>query len=337
MIDFTPLIAILKESRRILISAHAKIDGDGLGSAFALYHALRFRGYTPKILFPDAIPSVFRFIGDDFYKVGVISSEFPEKDADGYDTLIIVDTSSRNQLQKVALLADSPQLKTVVIDHHAVAETLTEHTFADSTAPAAGCLVMELLEQWGVPLDYRADDATLSIAEYLFFAIATDTGWFRFPSVRQETFQQAARLMGAGVVPSKLYVYAYENYSPARLKLCGVVAEHVQYACHGRLAYSWVSQSDFSRLGAQYSETTDLVNTMMMTSGVEVCLLFCEYETGVRVNFRSRSDCNVAEIARSFQGGGHAKAAGATILDTLQNAMEMVLQATQNMMLTQDG
>ena len=323
--DWTIFQERLGIAHRILISAHAKIDGDGLGSEFALYHALRYLGYDATILNPDPLPELFRFIGDDFAQARYFTQDFFDGELEEYDTLIGVDTSAPGQIPGVYAITQRPDIQTLVIDHHAVGGDLTPYLFTDATAPAAGALVMPLLKYLGVPLDYQAPGAELSIAEYLFFAIAADTGWFRFPSVRPDTFQQAAELMEHGVRPSRLYVYAFENYSPARIKLMGMVADNARYDCGGIVAYSKIHYADFERLCAPYSETTDLVNVMMMTAGVEIAILFCEQEAGVRINFRSRSDFNVAELAKVFGGGGHVKAAGAFLNDSLENVLHRVL------------
>lgn len=315
----------VRDARKVMISAHRKMDGDGLGSAWALCHALRWLGKEVEIRNPDAVPEIFRFIGNDFADTKVCDEAFLQQEAATFDTLLIVDTSARSQLGRVAELAERGTCRTVVIDHHAVGDLQASYLFQDANAPAAGCLVMDALEVAGIPLDYRGREDSLSIAEYLFLAISTDTGWFRFPSVQQKTLEQTARLMAAGVQPSRWYARIYESYPPSRLKLLGVVAKNAQLCVTGRLAYSWISREDFERLGASYSETTDLVNTLMMTQGVEVAVLFCEQEEGTRMNFRSRSDFNVAEEARKWGGGGHVKAAGAFSKESLKNIRPLVL------------
>lgn len=323
---------LLQNSRKIMISSHRKIDGDGLGSAWALCHALRWLGKEAEIRNPDPVPEIFQFIGNDFADTKVCDEFFLQEESDTFDTLLIVDTSAHSQLGQVAELVEKGSCQTVVIDHHAVGDSLTPHVFQDASAPAAGCLVMEALEQAGIPLDFRADANTPSLAEYLFLAISTDTGWFRFPSVQKETLEQIARLMAAGVQPSQWYAKIYESYPPSRLKLLGVVAQNAQLSVEGRLAYSWISREDFERLGASYSETTDLVNTLLMTQGVEVAILFCEQEEGTRMNFRSRTDFNVAEEARKWNGGGHVKAAGAFLKDSLKNICPLVLDEVMTSM-----
>ncbi|MDO4569166.1 MAG: DHH family phosphoesterase [Planctomycetia bacterium] len=335
--DWSDFRKRLESSKRILISSHVKIDGDGLGSELALLHALRRLGYEATALNPGFPPETFRCLGRDFDEIRVYTDSPSESDVDAsrimsreealtYDTLIIVDTSARPQLQKVVELTQEPSIQTLIIDHHALSETLTPYNYSDSDAPAAGALVMDLLEFLGTPLDYRESNDVWSIAELLFFAIATDTGWFRFSSTRPKTFLQAARLAQSGASTDLLYSYAYENYSPARIKLLSVVTTNAQLFCEGKAAFSWISNEDFRRFNATYNETTDLVNTMFMTKGVEVALLFSELEGGsVRIGFRSCCDFDVAAIAAAYGGGGHKNAAGATLDIGLKEVMEQVV------------
>jgi len=57
-------------------------------------------------------------------------------------------------------------------------------------------------------------------------------------------------------------------------------------------------------------------------------------ENTTRVNFRSRNNLNVCQIAQSFGGGGHKLAAGASVEIKLENAMEKVLKACEGIILS---
>ena len=61
--------------------------------------------------------------------------------------------------------------------------------------------------------------------------------------------------------------------------------------------------------------------------GVEVGILLKEKkENEVKVSLRSKNYVNVSEIAKTFNGGGHIRAAGCTIYDSIENAKEKVLK-----------
>ena len=62
--------------------------------------------------------------------------------------------------------------------------------------------------------------------------------------------------------------------------------------------------------------------------GVEVGILLKQKkENEVKVSLRSKNYVNVSEIAKSFNGGGHIRAAGCTIHDTVENAKKKILEA----------
>ena len=62
--------------------------------------------------------------------------------------------------------------------------------------------------------------------------------------------------------------------------------------------------------------------------GVEVGILLKQKkENEVKVSLRSKNYVNVSEIAKSFNGGGHIRAAGCTIHDTVENAKQKILEA----------
>ena len=324
-IDWNPLLAILSDKKRILITSHARPDGDALGSEFAMCLALRAQGREAVIVNSDVLPEAFSFIDEDRGMLRIFGVDFLEEDLEKIDLAVIVDTSAKKQLPGIYEALAKKHVPIVVIDHHAVGDVLTADMFLDENAPAAGALVMDFLEFARYPI-------TKKIAEYLFIAISTDTGWFRFPAVRPETFTQAARLMKHGAVPSEIYVQVNESYPFARTKLIGVFATNAVLEMDGRLAYSWITAEEFKNCGADYSETTDMVNLLLTTKGTVAAVAFMEHERGVRINFRSREGVNVAEIARKFGGGGHVKAAGAFLEKSLAEVIRTVLDEVRSVM-----
>src|SRR2546422_11353348 len=63
---------------------------------------------------------------------------------------------------------------------------------------------------------------------------------------------------------------------------------------------------------------------------VRLALLFRQLASGkVKVSFRSLGDVDVAELAHRFGGGGHRKAAGASLEGSLAEAQAEVLAAAR--------
>jgi phosphoesterase RecJ-like protein len=250
-----------------------------------------------------------------------VGQDYDNASIEAADVHMILDTSAWVQLGDLAKVIRKTPAKKVVIDHHASSDQLDAVEFKDTTAEATGTLVVRFADALGLPIPKEA-------ATPLFAAIATDTGWFRFPSTRAETMRIAARLIDLGVEPHSIFQSLYERRSLARIKLAGKILQRVEVACDGVLAYASVSLDDFKETGAKPSDTEDLVNECLMIDGTRAAFIAIEqYNRSVKVSFRSRSDLNVAAVAERFGGGGHKQAAGAVLTGPVTNVVPQVLSA----------
>ena len=71
-----------------------------------------------------------------------------------------------------------------------------------------------------------------------------------------------------------------------------------------------LTHRDFETFGATPAQTQGIVSQPTMIPGVEVSALIKEEPDKVSVNLRSRGAADVSQIAQTFGGGGHARAAG---------------------------
>ena len=84
-----------------------------------------------------------------------------------------------------------------------------------------------------------------AIANPLFAAIATDTGWYRFGSATGNTYRVAGRLIDAGAEPTKIYNQLYEQDSVGRVRLRGMILSRTVTEMDGRLAHTYVLKEDY--------------------------------------------------------------------------------------------
>jgi len=71
-----------------------------------------------------------------------------------------------------------------------------------------------------------------------------------------------------------------------------------------------------------------LVNLPRDIEGVEIGILFTEEEEKeIKLSLRSNFYAEANKLAAEFDGGGHPRAAGATVEKTLQETIESVLKA----------
>lgn len=324
-IDWTPLIEIVREYDRFVISSHVRPDADAIGSELGLACVLQSLGKSVLIANPSASPAGLGFLDPD-NRARKLGDGVSIDDVRNTDVHLIVDTSAWVQLQEVGNVFRSSNAKRrAVIDHHASSDQLGALEFKDITAAATGELIVEFCEAVGGELTEQAANA-------LFCAIATDTGWFRFPSTTPRTFAIAARLIDLGAQPHVLYQALYEQHSPARMRLFGRVLCNLTVDSEGRLAYLTVSRQDFAETGAVPADTEELVNECLKVAGVQAAFIAIEQQNQtVKVSFRSRLDINVASVAEKFGGGGHNQAAGAVLPGSLGDALAQVLPAMQQL------
>jgi len=318
---------LIDPAKRVLITTHIKPDGDACGSLAAMVYALRSAGkqVLPLVLtdVPDwygsIIPGQTRFLGKDIDLRGLSAAD--------YDLLILVDVNSLSQLTGLEDLVSSARQKTLVIDHHATSDGLGSVELVDTSAAATGMIVLELVRfaRWPV---------TDQMAEALFVAIATDTGWFHYSNTDGRVLRACAELVDAGVSPARMYARLYQQFSYPRFMLMLRMLNSLRLHFDGRLALMSLARADFQRTKTSYNDTENLINEAYRISSVIVSCLLVEMEDGrIHCSLRSRSPnhaspsqtIDVSRIAATFGGGGHKNAAGVFLDGPMEMAIAKVL------------
>jgi len=326
-IDWTALKSAIEVPQRFVLTSHVRPDCDALGSELAMADLLRQMGKEVTIVNDSETPQHLEFI-DPQREIKQLGKDISAQEIqDGFDAFMVLDTSAWVQLGEMADVMKAFRGIKLVLDHHVSQDDLGGEMFKDPKCEATGRLVYEAAKAWEMTL-------TKQVATVLFTAIATDTGWFRFPSVSGATYQAIGDLMEAGAVPSEVYGNLFENERLERVNLRGRILASAKIIHDGKLAYSMATQEDFEETGATPSDTEDAINKTMAVAGVEVAILFIELPNGdgVKASFRSRSSLDVARLAQQFGGGGHVAAAGALIKKPLGEVVSTLLEATERAM-----
>jgi phosphoesterase RecJ-like protein len=206
----------------------------------------------------------------------------------------------------------------LVVDHHATSDGVGQVEVVDATAAATGLILYDFLAFAGWPITRR-------MAESLFVAVATDTGWFQFNNTDSRTYRCAADLIDLGAEPSAIYDKLYQNLSPSRFKLMQTMLSRLELHLDERYAVQHILQEDFRQTGTAYEDTENLINECHRIGSVVVSALLVELKDGrVRCSLRSRGDVDVSEIAAKFGGGGHKKAAGTFLPGPIDHAKRLI-------------
>ena len=82
----------------------------------------------------------------------------------------------------------------------------------------------------------------------------------------------------------------------------------------------------FEATGAGREHTDGIINELRVIEGISVAMLMIQEGPATwKVSFRSMSGIPVNDIAAELGGGGHEKAAGATVTGTFHEALAQVL------------
>jgi phosphoesterase RecJ-like protein len=311
------LAAQLTPGMTVALSTHINADGDGCGSEVALAHLLAQRGVHARIVNPTPWPSMFEFL-----LPGIEDATSRGASAlDDVDALIVLDI---NDVRRVGALADKVRTLTVpigVIDHHIAGDVpIGDIVVADTSACATGELVFDVATTLGLEL-------TPIVAQALYCAILTDTGSFRFSNTSPRAHAIAAVLLGAGVDPEEMYRRIYAQVSVGRMELLrdALGSLHVDAA----LGLAWISVEAgvMERYEVTSEELDGIVEHPRSIAGTRLALFFRDLGYGkVKVSFRSAGTVDVQQLAKTYGGGGHAKASGAMLAGTLGDVRERVVR-----------
>lgn len=328
MIHWPPFVRRIMDAHRIVLTSHVRPDGDCIGCEIAMATALRHLGKDVRIINPHPITPSLRFLDPENWVREYKSLSATEKQwLDTVDCAIALDTSSWAQLGDMAAVFRRKDIVRMVVDHHIPSDDLEAESFVDSTAEAAGCLVLQAIQAMNVPL-------TKTIASALFLSIATDTGWMRFSSVTASTFRTLATLTEAGAVPAELYRQLYEQDSLGRQRLVGKALSNIESCLNGKLLITHLLQSEFAAAGAHPSDSEDIVNILLQVAESQMAVMMVQWQDrkGFKLSFRSRCHVDCSALAKQFEGGGHKAAAGGKIGLPLNDAKNILVAAIETMM-----
>ncbi len=318
VIDWSPFTAFVQRHNHFLVTTHTRPDGDALGSQLALAEALESLGKKVARVIPSQLPPRYEILDPDKH---IMAFGGPTDYLRQCDAILVVDTGTWNQLAGVAdFIRNSPAEK-FVIDHHQTQDNLGGNRIVDTSSESCGRLAYEAIRALGVTI-------TPTMANNLFMAVATDTGWFRHTNTNAATMTLAAELIEAGAKPTELYEWIYETNTKPRLALRGRSLSRLATMANDRIAWSEIYIKDYADTGAIPLDTEDLINDPRSLAGTVIALLFIEQPDGqIKISFRSKEPVDVAKLAEQFGGGGHKRAAGATQDGPLPAARDKVLAA----------
>lgn len=290
----------IKGAGTIGISGHIRPDGDCVGSCMGL--ALYLRKMMPKarvdVFLDDFSESLARNIaGSD-----TIISEY-ETDVERYDVFICLDCEKTRLGDALPLFSSAA--KTVNIDHHVSNPGCGEINYIVPGASSTCELIYDVIDEEMIDCD---------IAKNLYIGMMTDTGVFKFSNTSRRTMEIAGRLIEFGFDFPRIIQEVFDERTYVQQQILGRALLESVVLMDGRCIFSVINRKLMQFYNAGSSDLDGIVSALVNTKGVD-CSIFL-YETlpmTFKVSMRSNGRVDVAKIAVKFGGGGHMRAAGATI------------------------
>jgi phosphoesterase RecJ-like protein len=308
----------LRTARRVLAVSHENPDADTLGATLGVVRLVEAMGGVADAVCTDPVPPLYDFID------GVSRFRTDPDEAAPYDLLVISDCGSLERIGDVAtrhaeLFARLPR---VIVDHHASNDAAGAADWIDPQAAATCEMVTLLAGRLGVPLD--SDGGGLAAA--LMAGIVMDTATFAHPNATPRTLVVSAALVDAGAPLADISRRLYRTKPDAQLRLFGVVLGRLETVDDGRIVWSSVSDADFATTGAQRPDSEGIIDLLSQADTAEVAILFKQSGAATRVSVRTKpGGVDATVLTGAFGGGGHARAAGASVDAPLAEAQPRVL------------
>jgi phosphoesterase RecJ-like protein len=310
------VIDAINKSSKVIVTSHVNPDGDNIGAALALCQALKKLGKEAYFVLDDKVPEIYSFLEGAEGVQNPVSFQ-----ADGFDLVISVDCGDLDRLGRVKGLVGDRKL--INIDHHISNTKFGSINLVEDNAAASAEIIYRLIKSMGIFVDK-------AIAECVYTGIVTDTGQFQYSNTTEETHVISAELIIAGVKPADLFSKIYQNNPKEKVLLIKEALKSLEFHFNESVSCITMSKAQLDDISKEDLDTEGVVNLARDISTVEVAVFLKEKAPNViKASLRSKNRVDVCAIAQTFGGGGHIRAAGCTIEDTLERAKERILTAIQ--------
>jgi len=299
----------LQESKKPLILAHVRPDGDAVGSMVAMGLALTQLGKNPQMVSSDGLPKRYRFLAESKH---IRTNIDPH-----YDLVISLDCADTARLSS----PEKVEHVHINIDHHVTNERYADINLVLPEYASTTAILADWMPSWGLVI-------TKDIADALLMGMITDTIGFRTNNVTPSFLRIAADLVEKGADLAEMYHKGLTLHSPESSKVWGFALSRLEL--DGKLAWTSILIEDRKRANYHGTDDADLTNHLSSIEDIDISILFNEQKDDkVKVSWRSSAIYDVTRIAASFGGGGHPQASGADLAGRLDDVKIQVIGETK--------
>ena len=306
------LKGLVAEGKKIAIGGHVRPDGDCVGSTMGLFQYL-LEQYPEKEVdvYLEEIPESFGFLS----ATQRIRHEITEEAV--YDLFFCLDCGSLDRLGFSAPLFEQAK-QTVCIDHHKSNGAFADINYIYPEASSTSELIYDLIED---------EKISKAVAECIYLGIVHDTGVFQYSCTSSKTMNIAGRLMDKGIDFTRIIndTFFEKTYEQTRIMAAALLKS--QRFLDETCIFSFITREEMEEYHVLPKHLEGIVSQMRAVKGVDTAVfLYQNGENSYKVSMRSSNLVDVAEIAVGFGGGGHARAAGATMEGDARQIRDLILE-----------
>ena len=307
MIDTADTAAMLTDADDIVILTHQYPDGDTIGSAHALYHALRALGKRVRVECCDEIPEKY-----DYLLTNVVQEAFEPQ------FVVAVDVADDKLLGSLKEVYEGRI--DLCIDHHGSNTEYADYLLLKANYAAAAMVVCEVLYAMHATL-------TEAIAECIYTGISTDTGCFKYSNADAYTHRMAADMMEIGIRYDMINRAMFDVKSRARVELERLALSGMQFFANGKIAVMPITCDMIRESGAAENDMEGLAPMPRQIEGVWVGVTMREKPGGeYKISVRTGNHADASAICKTLGGGGHIRAAGCSLTMPLDEAIRTMVE-----------
>lgn len=315
------LIDALRNVDTVAIGGHVRPDGDCVGSCMGLYNYIRDNYPCIKTdVYLEPVPEVYCCV----HGTNQIITRF-DGQGKAYDLFIALDCGDYGRLGKAAGYFETANRK-LCIDHHVSNQAFADINEIRPWASSTSEVLFDLMDE---------EKISLEVANCLYMGIMCDTGCFKHSNTKEHTLNIAGKLITKGVNSSKMMDEVFYQKTFMQNRLLGQCLLNSFLTLDNQCIVSIVTQQLLDEYGAVSSDLEGVIDQLRVTKGVEVAVLLTEDKNGgCKISMRSCEYADVAAVASCFGGGGHVRAAGATVSVKPEAILDSLLVKIKGQLMT---
>lgn len=299
----------LNNGRKIIL-VHGDADMDAIGSAYAISKIFP----EADICAPNGIDRTVKIVSEKI-RLEILK----ECDISSYDTVVVVDTSSPEQL---GACIDLPFDKTIIIDHHQNSGKFELYnTYIDSSKIACAEIILDIIKENKISI-------TKDVGLMLLGGMLTDSGHFQFAN--------STLLKNFAYILDNTEIQIDEVMSLIRLKTD--ISERIATIKHiGRSKFDYIGNMIVATSHGSSFEASGC--RALILSGADVAFVASQRGNSFRMSARTtqemiRNGLNLSKMLRDISsetttdGGGHEGAAGLSGIGDAESILHICMMKT---------